>query len=305
MILDNLSEQDLKSCPKWLPDNCHYLTIMGSYAYGVNTEDSDFDVYGFCIPPKNMIFPHLDGEIVGFGRQKKKFEQWHMPHLKVKEQEYDFTVYSIVKYFSLCMENNPNMIDSLYTPHNLVIFSTKIGDMVRENRDLFLHKGVYHKLKGYAYSQLHLMKTKNPQEGSKRYDNIQEYGYDTKYAYHVIRLIDECEQILETHTLDLQRNNEQLKAIRKGEIKEEEIRKIFAEKEIYLAKLYETSTLRYSPDEDAIKSLLLKCLESHYGSLDKCLVINNEREKLQKAIRTLSEINEMLEELEKYSYMKE
>jgi len=303
MILDNLSEKDLKSCPKWLPNNCHYLTIIGSHAYGVNTKDSDFDVYGFCIPPKNIIFPHLDGEIDGFGRQKKKFEQWQIAHLLVKEKEYDFSVYNIIKYFNLCMENNPNIIDSLYTPHNLVLFSTIIGDTVRENRDLFLHKGVYHKLKGYAYSQLHLMKTKNPQKDSKRYENIQEHGYDTKYAYHVIRLIDECEQILETHTLDLQRNNEQLKAIRKGEVSEEEIRRIFAEKEKYLMKLYETSTLRYSPDEDAIKSLLLKCLEGHYGSLDKCVTINKEKEKIQKAISSLKEASDILEQLEKYSFV--
>lgn len=57
--------------PNFLKSNVHYETMMGSHAYGCEREDSDIDVYGFCVPPKNVIFPHLDGEIIGFGRQKQ------------------------------------------------------------------------------------------------------------------------------------------------------------------------------------------------------------------------------------------
>jgi predicted nucleotidyltransferase len=49
---------------------------MGSQAYGVNTDTSDLDIYGVCIPPKEMIFPHLAGEIPGFGQQIQRFEMW-------------------------------------------------------------------------------------------------------------------------------------------------------------------------------------------------------------------------------------
>lgn len=38
-----------------------YETIMGSVAYGVNTDTSDFDTVGFCIPNKDIVFPHLRG----------------------------------------------------------------------------------------------------------------------------------------------------------------------------------------------------------------------------------------------------
>lgn len=54
--------------------NVHYETIMGSVAYGVSSDTSDMDVYGFAIPPKDDVFPHLRGEILCFGKQHKRFE---------------------------------------------------------------------------------------------------------------------------------------------------------------------------------------------------------------------------------------
>ena len=141
-----------------------YLTIMGSNAYGVSSDTSDMDLYGFCIPPKTLVFPHLAGEIPGFGRQIQRFEQWQEHHVKDqdgKDTTYDFSVYSIVKFFQLCMENNPNMIDSLFTPRRCVLVSTQVGELVRTNAKYFLHKGAWHKFKGYAYAQVSKMRNKS------------------------------------------------------------------------------------------------------------------------------------------------
>jgi len=234
------------------------------------------DVYGFCIPPKEMVFPHLTGEIEGFGRQKKRFEQYQQHHIKDdtamsgKGRDYDVSIYNIVKYFNLCMENNPNMIDSLFVPHECVLHITKVGNMVRENRKLFLHKGSWHKFKGYAYSQLHKMRGR--QVEGKRVALREEFGFDVKFAYHVVRLLDEAEQILVHGDIDLRRNKEQLKAIRKGEVSEDDIRKWAADKEVQLEKAYAESKLPYGPDEAKIQQLLENCLEEHYGSLDACVV---------------------------------
>lgn len=96
--------------------------------------------------------------------------------------------------------------------------------------------------------------------------------YDSKFAYHVVRLLNEVEMILSEGTLDLQRNREQLKSIRRGDWSEQDILDYFSKKELGLEELYQSSKLRYAPDEEAIKALLLNCLEHHYGSLDKCVV---------------------------------
>lgn len=273
MILDNLYKQKLIHPPKWLLMNTCYLTTMGSQAYGVSTDDSDLDVYGFCIPPKDIVFPHLAGIIPGFGNQGERFEQWSEHHIRDpnKTVEYDFLVYSIVKYFQLCMENNPNMIDSLFTPRQCVIHSTPVSEHMRDNRKLFLHKGSWHKFKGYAYAQMAKIRNKVNASNERRAETIAKYGYDLKFAYHIVRLLNEVEQILVEGDLDLQRNREQLKEIRRGEWTLEQVETYFQEKERLLEATYAASKLPHGPDETALKKLLLECMETHYGSLDNAI----------------------------------
>jgi hypothetical protein len=76
------------------------------------------------------------------------------------QREYDLTIVNIVKYFRLCMDNNPNTIDTLFVPQECITQINHIGQMIRENRKLFLHKGSYYKFSGYAISSLHKMNNK-------------------------------------------------------------------------------------------------------------------------------------------------
>ena len=330
--VQRLAKRQLIKPPEFVKSQTQYEVIMGSVAYGVSSDNSDVDVYGFCIPNKYMVFPHLNGEIQGFGKQHQRFEQFQQHHVKddSTRKEYDLTIYNIVKYFQLCMENNPNMIDSLFVPRRCILHCTSIGEMVRENRKLFLHKGAWHKFKGYAYSQVHKIKTKairefvafcdhwempydidlekgleiiNKDSGneslnettiknfkrlvkqignqrSKRIKTVAEFGFDIKFAYHTVRLLNEVEQILTECDLDLERNREQLKSIRRGEWTEIQVIKYFEDKEKELEGLYTSSKLQHSPDEAKIKQLLLDCLETHFGSLEKCVNMPNKTEHL-------------------------
>ena len=218
MILDKLKTAELIHPPHWLPNNTIMLMKMGSQAYGVSNDDSDLDVYGVCMPPKELVFPHLAGEIPGFGRQIQRFDIWQEHHIKDPggKVEYDFAVYSIVKFFQLCMDNNPNMLDSLFVPRNCLIHSTQVAERIREQRKLFLHKGSWHKFKGYAYAQASKIRNKVNSSNPKRSAQIEEFGYDLKFAYHCVRLMNEVEQIMVEGDLDLQRNREQLKSIQIG-----------------------------------------------------------------------------------------
>jgi uncharacterized protein len=272
---------------RWVIENCQYEVRFGSFAYGVADDDSDIDIVGFTIPPKEIIFPHLSGVIYGFGYQGEKFNQWQMHHIMDdNKKEYDISIFSIIKFFSLCMDNNPDKIDTLFIPRSCITHITHVGNLVRENRKIFLHKGSWHRFRGYAFQQMSKMKNKNPV--GKRKELIEKYGYDTKFAYHVVRLLNEAEQILENGDLDLRRDKEQLKSIKKGDSSLKEIQEYFDHKEKILEKLYHESKLPKSPDESKIKELLLNCLEHHYGSLNK--VVNKN-----------ININSILDDLEKIS----
>ena len=345
-LIQRLHERDIITPPRYVLSGIQYETIVGSIAYGVADTTkkgvSDIDIYGFCIPFKDMVFPNIAGNIIGFGRQIKRFDQYQQHHIidKSSKKEYDLTVYSIVKYFQLCMENNPNMIDSLFTPQRCVLYCSKIGNYVRENRKFFLHKGSWYKFKNYAFSQIHKMKNKkvmglveiikdnhlNPEDIvkwsleetlvenlcdysemsiedvrkfcdivkefqgnkiTKRLPSICKFGYDVKFGYNVFRLLNEVEQIMVEHDLDLQRNREQLKSIRRGEWKIYQVEDYFNKKEKELEELYTKSTLQHSPDEGKIKQILINCLEMHFGDLSKAISKPKKVDDLVKEIQGL------------------
>lgn len=175
MLLGKLEKLKVIHPPDFLVSNTHYLTLMGSHAYRVNTPKSDFDVYGWCIPKKEIIFPHTAGYINGFGTKPQNFEQWLGEHIIDPNtgKEYDLTVYNIVKYLQLVMENNPNMLDSIFTSEDCVLHCTGIGRIVKDNRKLFLHKGCWHKFRGYSFAQWKKIKSKNNFQAAEQIRNFE------------------------------------------------------------------------------------------------------------------------------------
>jgi predicted nucleotidyltransferase len=262
------------NCPVFVSKQLQYEVIMGSFAYGCSSDMSDTDIYGFCIPPKDIVFPHTNANYIHlFDPVPHNFEQYQQHHIldmsATPPRNYDISIYNIVKYFKLCANGNPNMIDSLFVPRRCITHMSPIGELVRENRKLFLSKKCWHTFKGYAYSQLHKMAIKEPT--GERAKLVDEHGYDVKFAYHLVRLLDEIEQILSTGDLNIEQNREQLKCIRRGEWSEKGIIEYFEWKEKSLEELASDSKeVPHKPPRDAIRELLFKCLKMHWQTLDGC-----------------------------------
>ena len=189
-IVENLMKKGVTHAPGFMSNNIHYLTLMGSIAYGVAEELSDMDIYGFCIPPKHIVFPHTAGIIRGFGDQGENFEQYQQHHIKDpdgKDRIYDVSIYNIVKYFDLCMGCNPNMIDSLFTPGRCVLYITQLGQVVRENRKLFLSKKAWHTFKGYSFSQMHKVETKEHEGLDELIEFEKEHGISNTVEFNRLK----------------------------------------------------------------------------------------------------------------------
>lgn len=125
---------------QYVSDHIIFECIVGSQAYGLNDESSDTDYSGVMIPGKEYF--------LGFD----KFEQY---------QGYDFdkTIYDIRKALTLIADNNPNMLDLIYTPERCVVKTTPYWNKIIENRDMFLSKRIRYTFSGYAIAQLNRIKT--------------------------------------------------------------------------------------------------------------------------------------------------
>ena len=260
----------LNNPPKWLIDNLMFEGITGSQAYGCSDADSsDVDIVGFAIPPKYVVFPHLVGYIPGFGSKPENFDQYQQHHVEDKEtrRTYDLVVYGIIKFVNLTMGGNPNMIDNMFIPRNCITKSSQVYEHLRENRKLFLSSRVLYSFKNYASDQLAKIEGGRSKENSKRAEAIKKYGFDTKFAYHIVRLMLECEQILTTGNLILDRDGHILRSIREGGWTLDRIKSWYTAKEISLEGVMSNPAVPAYVDEEAIRRVLIECLEIHYGSL--------------------------------------
>jgi hypothetical protein len=134
---------------------------------------------------------------------------------------------------------------------------------------------------------MHKIRNKVNASNEKRAETIAKHGYDLKFAYHTIRLLNEVEQILVEGDLDLQRNREQLKEIRRGEWSLEQVEGYFESKEKLLEATYAASKLPHAPDEAVIKKILLECMELHYGDLGTAIKRDVNIEGLVRDLQTL------------------
>lgn len=288
-VVKKLVENKLMTPPYDFVEETVYEVIMGSVAYGVSNNTSDMDIYAVAVPHKSMVFPHLTGNITGFGPSPESFDVYQKHHMVLEEKEYDVAIYSLVKYFALCADNNPNMIDSLFVPERCVLHATDIGYHMRSYRKLFLSKRIFDKLRGYAFKELKSLETYKPDIGGKRQALVDEFGYNVKSAYHVVRLMLEAEQILAEGDLDLERNREQLKFVRRGGYSLKELKEWFQHKEKELTTAYTSSKVQVKVNYKQLNTLLFECLEMHFGSLEMAQDVDPRTiEKLEKIRRIVN-----------------
>lgn len=147
---------------EWLKSRTILLTMGGSRAYGTNTDTSDVDIKGVCIPPREYILGFL-----------KSFEQCDAPdhiqgfreyvpanlHGIIDATKLEGTVYDIRKFLRLALDCNPNILETLFCDDADVLKITPAGEKLRENRSLFLSKAARPRYQGYAMSQLGRIKT--------------------------------------------------------------------------------------------------------------------------------------------------
>jgi predicted nucleotidyltransferase len=162
----------------WLKDRVLFLTIHGSTCYGTNMPESDLDYKGFCIAPKEYFYGVLN-----------KFEQ-------AEFKEPDAVIYAFNKFVSLAMENNPNVIETLFTEPEYHVIKHPIIEPLIGNKE-FLSKKLRYTMGGFAFAQIKRLRLHKSwlQKGDLQKPNRADFGLPENK-----KLIPE-EQLLEIESL--------------------------------------------------------------------------------------------------------
>lgn len=116
--------------------NILYKTIVGSHLYGLNTKDSDIDTKG--------VFLCGNNEILGINNYIEQYS----------DDKNDNTLYELNRFGSLLYQNNPNILELLYAPKDMIQVNTKEFDIFIKLRDTFLTKKCKDTFGGYSLSQI-------------------------------------------------------------------------------------------------------------------------------------------------------
>lgn len=245
----------LKDAPEFVRNNLFYLTRSGSHIYGTNDSNSDEDFVGICIPDEKYIYPGKHGYIQSFD-QMPIFEQFINHNCEIDGKIYDVTVYGLPRFFKLCMDGNPNIIELLYTGDEDVLVKTDLSADLKSNAIKFLSKVCITKFMGFARSH-----KKRIENNSGRQHYIEKYGCDFKDASHLIRSYYECLDIIQRQYIRLKHQSSLIYDIKTGHYSKETILLMAESLENKIRELESECTLPDKPDFTTIKELLEKCLE--------------------------------------------
>lgn len=219
-----------------------YQVLYGSDAYGTTTNDSDNDIRGIFLPTKEQML----------GFYPPECHDW-------MDESGDYVFFSLKKFFSLAVKSNPAVFEWLFVPENLIQKMTEEGEMLRKNRGLFLSQEVYYRFKGFAFQEFSSLTKLTGQSGEKRKKQIIELGYSPKNAMNVIRLMEQGIELLETGNLTMPRPNaDELRAIKLGQLKYNDVVKRFYELLTHLDSAKEHSNLPLKPQLKEAEELMIK-----------------------------------------------
>lgn len=222
----------------------------------------------------------------------------------VKLREFDVAQYELRHFCELLAQANPNVMATLWLKPNMYLsnpgFDWICWRLILE-RDMFSSLHAYNSFSGYAYGQLKRMTSfKDSGEeaccvgelhhspecplrairgrgahkkyatgfmGAKRKGLVVEFGYDTKNAAHLIRLLRMGIEFLDTGQLLVDRtaiDADELLRIKYGEWSLQRVQDAAGKSFELLARARERSKLPEQPDKTRIEYTVMHILKEHF-----------------------------------------
>lgn len=232
---------------------------MGSSVHGlVLPGTDDRDEMGVCLEPRRYV--------VGFG----KFEQWVYRSAAERERDagarsragdLDLTVYSLRKWARLALQGNPTVLLLLFLPDSAIVIRTNVGAELQKLAPAFASRRAGKRFLGYLEAQRQRLVGERGQRDINRNELVEKFGYDTKYAMHMLRLGYQGVEFLESGRLTLpvrEPIRSHLMDVRQGRSNLPDILAECTHLEVQLGELLDSSQLPSEPDYKTVESFVME-----------------------------------------------
>lgn len=207
--------------------------VTGSKAYGLDTPESDEDIKGVYLLPTDKVLS------LGFNRDKTTKDH----------TDPDWVYHELEKFMHLAMKGNPTITEMLWL--NDYTKLSPEGQLLVDNRELFLNNVVYKSYGGYALSQARKLNARGSSYSSALKNR------KAKHTRHCYRLLMQGKELLETGKLTVRVTPEEREYL--FWIGEQPVEVILEEFERQFKEFDKIpSVLPEEPDYDKINNLLLQ-----------------------------------------------
>jgi hypothetical protein len=227
-------------------------SVVGSTVHGLAIEGTDDrDEMGVCIEPPERVFglQHFDHYI--------KRDQ--PEGVRSQPGDLDLVIYSLRKFVGLATAGNPSILNLLFAPP---LFCNSFGQRLLDAAPLFASRAAGPRFLGYLKQQRERLLGTRGQMRVTRTELIEKYGFDTKYAMHMVRLGFQGREFLTTGKIGLGLDAPTVemaycRKVREGKVEFGQIIEVTESLERDIMQLLTTSPLPRVPDFKKIDRLLV------------------------------------------------
>lgn len=171
--------------------------VVGSTTHGTSVDDGleDLDLMRVVIEDRS--------EFMGFEPNDTWVYRTKPEGVRSEAGDVDLVVYGLRKYLRLALRANPTVMIALFVKDKYINVKTSIGEELQTLAPEIASKRAINTFKGYAHQQHKRLLGTAGQKNVTRPELIERYGFDTKYAGHVIRLCMQGVEYLNTGKLTL------------------------------------------------------------------------------------------------------
>ena len=231
----------------------------GSTLHGLNLPGKDDqDEVGICIED-------VEG-VVGFS----EFDQYIYRSAAEREGkqdapsqpgDLDLTIFGLKKFLRLAMQGNPQIVQCLFVPTPLCLVKTCIGAQLQEMAPLIISRKAGKRYLGYMEAQRQRLLGERGQKKVNRPELEEKFGFDTKYAMHVLRLGFQGVELLSTGKMSIPMREEERRVVyatRLGEVAFQDVLQLAGDLERQLKDLLDDAPVAAEPARDIIEAWMIE-----------------------------------------------
>jgi hypothetical protein len=236
--------------------------LSGSTLYGTSvSEVADTDV--------SMIGIEAKEDVLGFLTKDTYTFRTAVENQRSGSEDTDAILYGLKKFLSLVAGANPTLVLLFFAPKSCILSIDKVGEELLSKKHLVLSKKFHATFSGYMQEQYLRLKGERGQKKVVRPELVEKYGFDTKYAGHIVRLGLQGVELLSTGKVSLPMRDEDRRVVvdvRTGKYSLEEIYFLKEKLEKDLNQAYNNSSLPSNPNYFELEGWMIDTYLKHWNA---------------------------------------